>query len=89
MPGICKIGVTHSSIEDRMKSLHTTGLPTEYTCFAAKIMSNPYFAERNILEAFAPYRITMKREFLRLDPSIVQCAIDMFHGTWLFKNSVL
>lgn len=71
MPGICKIGVTRGRIDDRMRSLHTTGIPTAYSCFSAKVVSNPYFAERSILEAFKPFRVTAKREFLRLDPRIV------------------
>jgi len=89
MPGICKVGVTRCSVEERMSALHTTGLPTAYKCFAAKMVSNPYFAERSVLDAFQPFRVSMKREFLQLDPLVVQCAIDMFHGDWVCKDGVM
>lgn len=53
MPGIVKVGVTRCSVESRIKSLFTTGLPIPSTCFCAKRVADPFVAERLILGAFS------------------------------------
>ena len=35
MPDMVKIGITSTTVEERMKSLQTTGVPLPFTCYYA------------------------------------------------------
>ena len=75
MPGLSKIGKTTVPIEDRMRSLDTTGVPLPFECFHASRVDNIDFVETQLHDAFADYRVRTKREFFRVAPERVQSAL--------------
>lgn len=68
MPGIVKVGLTNGSVEQRMKSLDTTGVPLPFECFAAWEVQNAARAENALHVAFGDHRIRERREFFRISP---------------------
>jgi T5orf172 domain-containing protein len=68
MPGIVKVGLTNGSVEQRMKSLDTTGVPLPFECFAAWEVQNAARAESALHVAFGDHRIRERREFFRISP---------------------
>jgi hypothetical protein len=69
MPGIIKIGVTdQEGIEDRIKQLDNTSIPTPFRFYFA-IESDRYIdIEDNIHDAFSDFRIRKNREFFKMEP---------------------
>ena len=69
MPGIIKIGITdQESIEDRIKQLDNTSIPTPFRFYFA-IESDRYTEiEDNIHDAFSDFRIRKNREFFKMEP---------------------
>jgi hypothetical protein len=84
-PDQIKIGITQLSIEERMSQLFTTGVPTPFRCHCAKRVANPKKLEQSILRAFEAKRAS-GREFLRVDPDIIQCVLDLFPGRWIIRD---
>jgi len=67
MPGIIKIGITESSVEDRMKSLDTTPVPMPFR-FHFAIESDKFKEiEKLMHNAFSKFRIRDNREFFKMD----------------------
>jgi hypothetical protein len=64
-PGMVKIGMTQKTVEERMRHLHTTGVPTAFRCFCAKLVNDCRELEQSILSSFQPFRIE-GREFLKV-----------------------
>ncbi len=77
MQGFVKIGMTTSSIEDRMRSLDTTGVPLPFTCFHAAEVSNAQRVERLLHDAFKDNRVRQRREFFQIDPERVLSALQL------------
>jgi hypothetical protein len=85
MPGIVKVGMTRTKLERRLRELYATGVPVPFECFCAKLMDDPYPVEQAILNAFDPFKME-EREFLRVEPSIIQCVLNLFTGTWYVRD---
>jgi hypothetical protein len=77
MPGYVKIGKTGNAVEDRMKSLDTTGVPLPFECFYAARVANMDFAEKQLHDAFGDQRVRSKREFFEIDPARVAAALKL------------
>jgi hypothetical protein len=67
MPGYVKIGITNN-LEQRIRSLDTTGVPLPFECFYACRVKDAAFAERQILDAFMDHRVRSSREFFEIAP---------------------
>lgn len=67
MPGYVKIGKT-SDLEQRIRSLDTTGVPLPFECFYACSVKNSSFVEKQIFDAFLDYRVRSSREFFEISP---------------------
>ena len=80
MPGYVKVGKTAASIEDRMKSLDTTGVPLPFECFYAAKVADMDAAEKLIHDAFDDQRVRAKREFFEVDPARVASALKLANG---------
>ena len=66
MPGLVKIGRTDGSVEGRMKSLDSTGVPLPFECFSAWEVDNAIVAEKALHVAFGDHRVRDRREFFRI-----------------------
>ena len=75
MPGLAKIGKTSAGIEDRIRSLDTTGVPLPFECFHASKVSDIDFVETHLHDAFGDFRVRRRREFFRISPERVQAAL--------------
>lgn len=67
MPGIIKIGITESTIEDRIKSLDNTSLPLPFRFYFAIETKRFKEIEKLLHNAFSDHRIRDSREFFRID----------------------
>lgn len=76
MPGYIKIGKT-DNIEQRVRSLDTTGLPLPFSCFFAAEVEDADRVERRLHEAFSDHRVRSNREFFQLSPERVVSAIGI------------
>ncbi|MEI9805326.1 MAG: GIY-YIG nuclease family protein [Pseudolabrys sp.] len=77
MPGLIKIGVTGSSVEDRIRSLDNTSVPVPFECFYAAEVTDPAKIERAIHEAFGDHRIRKSREFFRISRTKPKAIIEL------------
>lgn len=69
MPGVVKIGRTSTSIEQRLKELNTTGIPTKFEIEAVFSVESSHLAEKAAHKALKRFRLSTKREFFKLKPS--------------------
>lgn len=67
MPGYVKIGKTNN-LEQRIRSLDTTGVPLPFECFYACKVKDAVFVERQLLDAFMDHRVRSSREFFEIAP---------------------
>lgn len=67
MPGYVKIGKTNN-LEQRIRSLDTTGVPLPFECFYACTVKDAAFVERQLLDAFMDHRVRSSREFFEIAP---------------------
>lgn len=77
MPGYIKIGRTGTSVEQRMKELHTTAVPLPFQCYYAARVDDDVVLERTLHAAFDDYRIQKNREFFKLDPYKAKVVIEL------------
>ena len=78
MPGIIKIGVTEQeTIEDRIKSLDNTSVPTPFRFYFAIETAKHKEIEKLIHNAFSDYRIRNNREFFEMDPERAVSALKI------------
>jgi hypothetical protein len=77
MPGYIKIGRTGTSVEQRMKELHTTSVPLPFQCYYAAKVEDDVVLERALHSAFDDYRIQKNREFFKLDPYKAKVVIEL------------
>jgi len=69
MPGIIKIGITEmETIEERIKSLDNTSVPTPFRFYFAIETDKHKEIEKLVHNAFSEYRIRNNREFFEMDP---------------------
>ena len=80
MPGLLKIGMTEQdSPDERMKQLHTTGVPLPFECIKAVEVSDNQQAkqiEDALHQAFDPHRVNPKREFFRIAEECVLAILN-------------
>jgi hypothetical protein len=78
MPGIIKIGLTEQeSIEERIKSLDNTSVPTPFRFYFAIETDKHKEIENLIHNAFSDYRIRSNREFFEMDPERAVSALKI------------
>ena len=69
MPGLVKIGLTsRNSVEERLKELYSTGVPSPFKCEYAARVPDENSVERAFHMAFEPDRVNPNREFFRMEP---------------------
>ncbi len=76
MPGIVKIGKT-TDIEQRKGALDNTSIPLPFQCYYAARVDKSAWVEKKVHDIFGDKRIRKNREFFRVDPSQVKCAIEL------------
>ena len=69
MPGLCKVGMTTRTPEQRAAELHDTGSAVPYDVAAAWPVDDVQVAERDAHMSLAPYRISREREWFRVPAS--------------------
>jgi T5orf172 domain len=77
MPGLVKIGITESNVEDRIKGLDNTSVPIPFECFYAAQVSDAAKVERAIHEAFGDNRLRKSREFFRISPDKPKAIVEL------------
>lgn len=77
MPGLIKIGRTHSDVAERVRQLYTTAIPLPFECFYAAEVTDATKIEKAIHEAFDDLRINKSREFFRLSPDKPKAIIEL------------
>lgn len=70
MPGYVKIGKT-INLEQRIRSLDTTGVPLPFECFYAASVVDMSFVEKKLHGAFADNRVRSNREWFEISPERV------------------
>lgn len=76
MPGYVKIGKT-SNLEQRIRSLDTTGVPLPFECFYACKVEDAAFVERQLFDAFLDHRVRSSREFFEISPERAVAALKL------------
>lgn len=76
MPGYVKIGRTNN-LEQRIRSLDTTGLPLPFECFYACTVKDSLFVEKQLHDAFADHRVRSSREFFEISPERAVSALKL------------
>ncbi len=77
MPGYVKIGLTNGSLEERIRSLDTTGVPLPFECFYAAKVNDCRAVEKLLHDTFLDYRVRSNREFFEVSPERVVSAIKL------------
>ena len=78
MPNYVKIGKTVQRVEERMKSLDSTGVALPFECFYAARVEDIDFVERQLHDAFGDQRVRKNREFFEIDPARVAAVLRLF-----------
>ncbi|MDO9231157.1 MAG: GIY-YIG nuclease family protein [bacterium] len=76
MPGYVKIGLT-TDLEQRIRSLDTTGVPLPFECFYACTVRDAGFVEKQLHDAFLDHRVRSSREFFEISPERVVSALKL------------
>jgi hypothetical protein len=76
MPGYVKIGRT-TNLEQRIRTLDTTGIPLPFECFYACTVDNSLEVERHLHNAFLDNRVRSSREFFEISPERVASALKL------------
>lgn len=77
MDGLVKIGLTTTSVEERIKQLDNTSLPLPFQCFYAAEVANAATVESKLHKIFADKRVRTNREFFRVAANQVREAIQL------------
>jgi hypothetical protein len=76
MPGYVKVGKT-INLEQRIRSLDTTGVPLPFECFYAATVTDMDFVEKKLHGAFADHRVRSNREWFEIAPERVVEALQL------------
>ena len=76
MPGYVKVGKT-INLEQRIRSLDTTGVPLPFECFYAATVADMDFVEKKLHGAFADNRVRSNREWFEIAPERVVEALQL------------
>jgi len=71
MPGLIKIGRTNRSVEERLKELNNTSLPTQFIVEHTIETSESKYLEKMVHKNFDKHRVNENREFFRIHHEIV------------------
>lgn len=77
MPGLVKIGMTTTSLEQRMRELDNTSVPLPFKCYYAASVEKQDFIEGRLHVAFGDFRVRANREWFRIDPFRVKAALEL------------
>lgn len=77
MDGLVKIGLTTTSVEERIKQLDNTSLPLPFQCFYAAEVANAALVESKLHKIFADKRVRSNREFFRVSANQVREAVQL------------
>ncbi len=78
-PDYIKIGKT-SNLEQRLKSLDTTGVPLPFECYYAIEVDDMSRVEKLLHQSFDKYRVRNNREFFELLPENAKSALKLTNG---------
>lgn len=76
MPGYVKIGRT-DNLEQRIRTLDTTGVPLPFECFYAATVADAEKTERLLHDAFLDHRVRSSREFFEISPERAVSALKL------------
>lgn len=76
MPNLYKIGMTARSVEERIKELNTTGVPTPYRIEIKIKTNNAKQLEKVLHRDFNDFRINNKREFFNIPLSQIKDSVS-------------
>jgi hypothetical protein len=76
MPGYVKIGRT-GNLEQRIRSLDTTGVPLPFECFYACTVKDANIAEKLLHDVFLEHRVRSSREFFEISPERIVPALKL------------
>jgi hypothetical protein len=77
MPGLVKVGMTTTSIEQRIRELDTTSVPLPFQCYYAAEVNAAISVEKKLHHIFSDKRVRTTREFFRIDANQVKSAIQL------------
>jgi hypothetical protein len=75
MPGLVKIGMTDDTLESRLRSLYSSGVPLPFQVYHASRVNNMVLVEKRLHDAFEDFRINKNREFFKISPERVLSAL--------------
>jgi len=78
MPDMVKIGITSTTVEERMKSLQTTGVPLPFTCYYAAEVEDAGKIEKVLHAGYADSRVNPNREFFNISPEAARAILKEF-----------
>ena len=78
MPDMVKIGITSTSVEDRMRSLQSTGVPLPFTCYYAAEVEDASKIEKALHAGYADSRVNPNREFFNISPEAARAILKEF-----------
>mgnify|MGYP001186972457 FL=1 len=79
MPGLVKVGKT-INLEDRLKSLYSSGVPLPFRCVYAKEVDNYSDVERKLHKGLNSHRENSNREFFRIAEEEVINFLELVPG---------
>jgi hypothetical protein len=77
MPGLIKIGLTNSTVEQRMITLDNTSVPLPFECYYAARVSDSAKIERALHVGLGDHRVRNSREFFRIDPYRAKAILEV------------
>tara|TARA_B110000971_G_C19828340_1_gene416713 strand:- start:132 stop:725 length:594 start_codon:yes stop_codon:yes gene_type:complete len=80
MPGVVKIGITGGTVEDRMRSLFSTGVPLPFECYFALEVVDSSNIEKKLHHGLDDFRVNDSREFFEIDPEKAKALLSMVEG---------
>ena len=75
MPNLVKIGMTDTSVEERMRSLNNTAVPYGFKCFYAAEVNDPEDVENRLHKAFEDSHVG--KEFFEIHPIRIKHVLEM------------
>jgi hypothetical protein len=77
MPGLIKIGLTNSSVEQRIVSLDNTSTPLPFECYYAARVVDSAKVERAMHVGLGDHRVRNSREFFRMEPYRAKAILEL------------
>ena len=71
MPGLIKIGRTNRSVDERLRELNNTSLPTQFIVEHTIETSDSKYLEKMVHKNFEKHRVNENREFFRIHHEFV------------------